>query len=108
LCECGQRHWRRDKEPNVSHRCHQPPDVDGLVAKQVYEFAFIMQPLKILGGTGSTVAPVAVRLGPTTRKTTLRAVSAAFRARRLCCTAVLAVLANRRFRAGRPLAARHR
>ena len=26
-----------------------------------YEFAFIVQPLKIEGGTGSTVAPVAVR-----------------------------------------------
>jgi kynurenine formamidase len=32
-----------------------------LVAKQVYEFAFILQPLKIQGGTGSTVAPVAIR-----------------------------------------------
>lgn len=35
--------------------------LDELAAKQVYEFAFIMQPLKIQGGTGSTVAPVAVR-----------------------------------------------
>ena len=32
-----------------------------LAAKQVYEFAFVVQPLKIKGGTGSTVAPVAVR-----------------------------------------------
>ena len=32
-----------------------------LVAKRVYEFAFILQPLKIQGGTGSTVAPVAIR-----------------------------------------------
>jgi len=32
-----------------------------LAQKQVYEFAFMMQPLKIQGGTGSTVAPVAVR-----------------------------------------------
>jgi len=32
-----------------------------LAAKNVYEFAFIMQPLKLQGGTGSTVAPVAVR-----------------------------------------------
>jgi hypothetical protein len=30
-------------------------------AKGVYEFAFIVEPLKIQGGTGSTVAPVAVR-----------------------------------------------
>jgi kynurenine formamidase len=35
--------------------------LEELVAKQVYEFAFIMQPLKIQGGTGSTVAPVAIR-----------------------------------------------
>jgi hypothetical protein len=28
---------------------------------EVYEFAFMMQPLKIQGGTGSTVAPVAIR-----------------------------------------------
>ena len=35
--------------------------LDELAAKQVYEFAFIMQPLKLQGGTGSTVAPVAVR-----------------------------------------------
>jgi kynurenine formamidase len=35
--------------------------LDELVAKNVYEFAFIMQPLKIQGGTGSTVSPVAVR-----------------------------------------------
>ena len=34
---------------------------DELASKQVYEFAFVMQPLKIQGGTGSTVAPVAVR-----------------------------------------------
>jgi kynurenine formamidase len=35
--------------------------LEELAAKRVYEFAFIMQPLKIEGGTGSTVAPVAVR-----------------------------------------------
>jgi kynurenine formamidase len=34
---------------------------DELASKNVYEFAFIMQPLKIQGGSGSTVAPVAVR-----------------------------------------------
>ena len=34
---------------------------DELAAKQVYEFAFVMQPLKLQGGTGSTVSPVAVR-----------------------------------------------
>jgi kynurenine formamidase len=35
--------------------------LDELAAKRVYEFAFIVQPLKIQGGTGSTVAPIAVR-----------------------------------------------
>ena len=35
--------------------------LDELAAKQVYEFAFAMQPLKIQGGTGSTVSPVAIR-----------------------------------------------
>jgi kynurenine formamidase len=35
--------------------------LDELAAKNVYEFAFIMQPLKIEGGTGSTVTPVAIR-----------------------------------------------
>jgi kynurenine formamidase len=35
--------------------------LDDLAAKQVYEFAFIMQPMKMQGATGSTVAPVAVR-----------------------------------------------
>jgi kynurenine formamidase len=35
--------------------------LDELAAKKVYEFAFMMQPLKIQGGTGSTVSPVAVR-----------------------------------------------
>ena len=35
--------------------------LDELAAKNVHEFAFIMQPLKIQGGTGSTVSPIAVR-----------------------------------------------
>ena len=35
--------------------------LDELAAKKVYEFAFIMQPMKMQGATGSTVAPVAVR-----------------------------------------------
>jgi kynurenine formamidase len=35
--------------------------LDELVAKQAYEFALILEPLKIQGGTGSTVAPIAVR-----------------------------------------------
>jgi kynurenine formamidase len=35
--------------------------LDELAQKQVYEFAFLMQPIKLQGGTGSTVAPVAVR-----------------------------------------------
>jgi kynurenine formamidase len=35
--------------------------LDELAAKRVYEFAFILEPLKIQGGTGSTVAPIAIR-----------------------------------------------
>ena len=35
--------------------------LEELAAKRVYEFAFAMQPLKIQGGSGSTVAPVAIR-----------------------------------------------
>jgi kynurenine formamidase len=35
--------------------------LDELAAKRAYEFAFIVEPLKIRGGTGSTIAPVAVR-----------------------------------------------
>jgi len=34
--------------------------LDELAARRVYEFALIVEPLKIQGGTGSTVAPVAV------------------------------------------------
>jgi kynurenine formamidase len=35
--------------------------LDELAAKKVYEFAFTMQPLKIQGASGSTVAPAALR-----------------------------------------------
>ena len=35
--------------------------LDELAAKRVHEFAFMMQPLKLKGATGSTVAPIAVR-----------------------------------------------
>jgi kynurenine formamidase len=35
--------------------------LDELVAKRVWEFAFTMQPLKMQGATGSTVAPAAIR-----------------------------------------------
>jgi kynurenine formamidase len=35
--------------------------LEELAAKSVHEFAFIVQPLKIQGGTGSTVAPIAIR-----------------------------------------------
>ena len=62
-----------DVDPQVSNPIHQillvvngihlleNLKLDDLAAKQVYEFALIVQPLKIQGGTGSTVAPVAVR-----------------------------------------------
>ena len=35
--------------------------LDRLSATGVYETAFIMKPLKIKGGTGSNIAPIAVR-----------------------------------------------
>jgi kynurenine formamidase len=35
--------------------------LDDLAAAHVYEFAFVVQPLKIQGATGSTVAPIAIR-----------------------------------------------
>jgi len=35
--------------------------LDELAAKRVYEFAFIIEPLKLQGATGSTVAPIAIR-----------------------------------------------
>jgi kynurenine formamidase len=34
--------------------------LDELAERRAYEFAFMMQPLKIAGGTGSTVAPSAL------------------------------------------------
>jgi kynurenine formamidase len=34
--------------------------LDDLAARRVYEFALIVEPLKIQGGTGSTVAPIAI------------------------------------------------
>lgn len=34
--------------------------LDQLAARRVYEFALIVEPLKIQGGTGSTVAPIAI------------------------------------------------
>ncbi len=62
-----------DPDPNLSNPVHQIALVvhgihllenlklDELAGKQVYEFALIVQPLKIQGATGSTVAPIAVR-----------------------------------------------
>lgn len=62
-----------DPDPKLSNPVHQIMLVvngihllenlklDEIAGKQVYEFALIVQPLKIQGGTGSTVAPIAVR-----------------------------------------------
>lgn len=62
-----------DSDPQLSNPVHQIMLVvngihllenlklEELTARQVYEFALIVQPLKIQGGTGSTVAPIAVR-----------------------------------------------
>ena len=35
--------------------------LDVLAAECVQEFAFVVQPLKVKGGTGSTVVPIAIR-----------------------------------------------
>jgi kynurenine formamidase len=35
--------------------------LDELAAKRIHEFAFVVQPLKLQGFTGSTVAPIAIR-----------------------------------------------
>jgi len=35
--------------------------LDEMAAKKIYEFAFVMQPLKAAGFSGSTVAPIAIR-----------------------------------------------
>ena len=62
-----------DPDPQLSNPVHQIMLVvngihllenlklDELAARGVHEFALILQPLKIQGGTGSTVAPIAVR-----------------------------------------------
>ena len=36
-------------------------ELEALAKDKAYEFAFVVEPLKIKGGTGSTVAPIAVR-----------------------------------------------
>ena len=60
-------------DPNLSSPVHQillvahgiylieSLKLDELVERNVYEFAFIVQPLKLRGATGSSVAPIAVR-----------------------------------------------
>jgi len=34
--------------------------LDEIAARRLYEFALILEPLKIQGATGSTVAPIAI------------------------------------------------
>ena len=41
--------------------CSRISRLDELAARRVHEFALIVEPLKIQGGTGSTVAPIAIR-----------------------------------------------
>lgn len=73
----GSDNWGVEVVPNPDAQLNQPVHqimltvngihilenmkLDELAAKGVHEFGFIVQPLKIQGGTGSTVAPVAVR-----------------------------------------------
>lgn len=35
--------------------------LDALASRRLHEFAIVVEPLKIQGGTGSTVAPIAIR-----------------------------------------------
>ena len=48
---------------NVGPRGHLLENLvlEDLAKARAYEFAFIMQPLKLQGATGSTVAPTAIR-----------------------------------------------
>jgi kynurenine formamidase len=39
-------------------------DLEALAAAQVYEFAFIGTPLKLVGATGSPLRPIAIPLRP--------------------------------------------
>ena len=73
----GADNWSVEVVPNPDAQLNQPVHqimltvngihllenmkLDELAAKRVYEFGFVVQPLKIQGGTGSTVAPVAIR-----------------------------------------------
>lgn len=73
----GSDNWSVEVVPNPDPKASQPVHqimiviygvhlvenmkLDDLAAKRVQEFAFVIQPLKIQGGTGSTVAPVAIR-----------------------------------------------
>jgi kynurenine formamidase len=73
----GADNWSVEVVPNPDAQLNQPVHqimlvvngvhllenmkLDELAARQAYEFAFMVQPLKIQGGTGSTVAPIAVR-----------------------------------------------
>jgi kynurenine formamidase len=73
----GADNWPVEVAPNPDPQLNQPVHqimlvvngihllenmkLDELAVKRVYEFGFVVQPLKIQGGTGSTVAPVAIR-----------------------------------------------
>jgi kynurenine formamidase len=73
----GSDNWSVEVSPNPDAQANQPVHqimlpvygvhlienmkLGDLAARRIYEFAFVVQPLKIQGGTGSTVAPVAIR-----------------------------------------------
>jgi kynurenine formamidase len=73
----GSDNWSVEVVPNPDKQASQPVhqimlpvygihlienmQLGNLAAQRVYEFAFVVQPLKIQGGTGSTVAPAAIR-----------------------------------------------
>jgi kynurenine formamidase len=62
MCICGC--WGRSRRICTSIRrtyLLENLKLDELAARRAHEFALIVEPLKIQGGTGSTVAPVAIR-----------------------------------------------
>ena len=44
-----------------THLCRVVDILEDLAKARAFEFAFVMQPLKLQGATGSTVAPTVIR-----------------------------------------------
>ena len=50
-----------DRAGGQRHLSAGEPRLDEVAAQRAHEFALMVQPLKLVGATGSTVAPVAIR-----------------------------------------------